>query len=284
VQRLLDTTIKNGQPGEVKREEIYRHLNFPRGVDAPYPRPYTALNMVSTIDGKVVIGGPGTTRLIGTPTDHYLMARIEAQADAVLLGAGLAREDDPSYPEITDERVERRKQLGLRPRPLWAVVSSRGEFARLPRVLEGGGADAALFVSEQIVPERKAELEKTCRVFIAGRDGVDPVLMGKILRDELDVYRMICLGGPGLNATMLAAGAADELFLTLAPKLQGGSGMPTMVEGRGYPPSALPTMELLSLYADGGELYLRYKLPPAANLQMAPLADERRAEPRLTVP
>jgi hypothetical protein len=43
-------------------------------------------------------------------------------------------------------------------------------------------------------------------------------------------------------------------------------------------------MELLSLYGDGSELYLRYKLPPATALQMAPLAEERRAETRLTTP
>jgi riboflavin biosynthesis pyrimidine reductase len=160
-------------------------------------------------------------------------------------------------------------------------VSTRGEFPTPPRVLAGGHENAVVFVSAAIDPARQAALEQTCRVFVAGDERVDPVLMGRLLRDELDVHRMICLGGPGLNATMLAAGAADELFVTLAPKLQGGTGMPTMVEGQGYPPSALPVMDLLSLYGDGSELYLRYKLPPSTALQMAPLAEERRTEPRL---
>jgi 2,5-diamino-6-(ribosylamino)-4(3H)-pyrimidinone 5'-phosphate reductase len=242
------------------------------------------MNMVATVDGKVVVGGPGTTRLIGGETDHYLMEKIEAQADCVLLGAGLVREDDPPYPEMRPERVERRKSRGVRPYPVWAVVSTRGEFPTLPRVLEGGREHAVVFVSGAIDPAHKAALEQTCRVFVAGDERVDPVLMGRLLRDEMDVHSMVCLGGPGLNATMLAAGATDELFLTLAPKLQGGTAMPTMLEGRGYPPSALPTMELLSLYGDGSELYLRYRLPPVTALQMAPVAEERRAETRLAVP
>jgi riboflavin biosynthesis pyrimidine reductase len=60
---------------------------------------------------------------------------------------------------------------------------------------------------------------------------------------------------------MIAAGAVDELFVTVAPQLQGGRGLATMIEGRGYPPAGLLQLELLSLYGDGSELYLRYKLP-----------------------
>jgi riboflavin-specific deaminase-like protein len=281
MQRYFDKTVEGAEPGEIKREEVYRGLKFPKGVDEPFRRPYTAANMVATVDGKVVVGGPGTTRLIGTSTDHYLMEKIELQADCVLLGAGLAREDDPAYPDITEQRRERRKRIGVREYPVWAVVSTRGEFPKMPRVLAEGREHAALFVTERIDRERKTELEQTCRVFVAGESQVDPVLVGRLLRDKLDVTNMICLGGPGLNATMIAAGAVDELFLTLAPKLQGGTAMPTMLEGRGYPPAALPRLDLLSLYGDGSELYLRYQLPPAAALQMAPQADVVRAEPRL---
>ena len=282
MERYFDRTLADALAGHVTREDVYAALRFPRGVDEPFRRPYAAINMVSTLDGKVVVGGPGTTRLIGTPTDHFLMEKIEAQADCVLLGAGLVREDDPPYPEMTAERIARRKKRGVRPHPVWAVVSTRGEFPQVPRMFEGGPEHSAVFVSEQISAERRAELERVTRVFVAGLNQVDPVLMGRLLRDEMGVDSMICLGGPGLNATMIAAGAADELFLTLAPKLQGGAAMPTMLEGRGYPPTALPQLDLLSLYGDGSELYLRYRLPSAAALQMAPQADVVRAETRLT--
>jgi riboflavin biosynthesis pyrimidine reductase len=279
MQRYFDATAKGAKAGEIAREEIYKALAFPKGVDEPFRRPYTAVNMVATVDGKVVVGGPGTTRLIGTPTDHYLMEKIERQADCVVLGAGLIREDDPPYPDMTEERRARRKRAGVREYPVWAVISTRGEFPTLPRVLEGGGRKhAALFVTERIDPDRKAELEKNCAVFVAGATQVDPVLMGRLLRDEMGVETMVCLGGPGLNATMIAAGAVDELFLTLAPKLQGGTAMPTMLEGRGYPPTGLPEMELLSIYGDGSELYLRYRLPGPESLQMAPQAEVVRAE------
>ena len=43
--------------------------------------------------------------------------------------------------------------------------------------------------------------------------------------------RMGRWGGPTQNATLMGAGAADELFLPLAPKIQGGRGFGTAVEG-----------------------------------------------------
>jgi 2,5-diamino-6-(ribosylamino)-4(3H)-pyrimidinone 5'-phosphate reductase len=261
IQRFFDKTRPTTPAGPVAREDIYRELAFPHGIDTPSRRPYTAINMVATVDGKVVIGGPGTTRLIGTATDHFLMARIESQADAVLFGANLAREDDPGYPLLSDERRRRRAAAGLRPDPLWAVVTRRGEFSGRPRVFQAGRDKTALFTSALIDPARRAQLEEWTQVFICGEDRVDPLELGRVLREELAVNRMISLGGPILNATLIEAGAADELFMTLAPKLQGGSRLPTLVEGLGYQPEHLPQLELLSVYADGSELYLRYRLP-----------------------
>ena len=70
MQRFFDRTRDDAPPGPVERDEVYRRLAFPRGVDDPVRRPYTAINMVSTVDGKVVVGGPGSTRMIGSETDH----------------------------------------------------------------------------------------------------------------------------------------------------------------------------------------------------------------------
>ncbi len=147
IQRYLDTTRPDAAPGPVTREDIYPSLRFPKGVDMPHRRPYTGINMVSTVDGKVVVGGPGTTHLIGSDTDHYLMARIDGQADAVLFGAGLVRNDDPPYPQHSEQRKESRRQMGLRPNVLWAAVSARGEFNGRPRMFQTARENTALFTS-----------------------------------------------------------------------------------------------------------------------------------------
>jgi 2,5-diamino-6-(ribosylamino)-4(3H)-pyrimidinone 5'-phosphate reductase len=265
MQRFFDRTRDDAPPGPVERDEVYRRLAFPRGVDDPVRRPYTAINMVSTVDGKVVVGGPGSTRLIGSETDHTLMGRIELHADSVLMGAGLVREDDPPYPHLDAGRQRQRELMGLRPKPLWAIVSGSAQFPHLPRLLkEGGPSNTAVFTTDQVSSGRREELGQYARVYVCGRESVDMLQMGAILRDELGVCSTICIGGSILNAALIEAGVADELFVTLAPKLQGGSRVSTLIEGRGFPVERLPLLELLSLYGDGDELYLRYRLPPEA--------------------
>lgn len=263
--RHIDTTLDGAPLGSVDRTEVYRRLAFPRGADHPVRRPYTAINMVSTVDGKVVAGGPGTTRLIGSDTDHALMSRIELQADCVLLGAGLIRADDPPYPRLSAERQRQREVMGLRPQPLWAIVSGSGDFPRLPQALSlGGPANTALFTTAAMTSTRREALTAHTRVYVSGTDRVDVPQMAATLRDELGIGSLICLGGPGLNATLIEAGSVDELFVTVAPKLQGGTKVPTLLEGEPYSPQHLPLLELLSLYSEGSELYLRYRVPREA--------------------
>jgi riboflavin biosynthesis pyrimidine reductase len=67
--------------------------------------------------------------------------------------------------------------------------------------------------------------------------------------------RVLCEGGPRLNQVMLAGGALDEVFLTLAPTLVGG---PVARIITGDEEAATP-LELVSVYEHEGDLLLRYR-------------------------
>jgi riboflavin biosynthesis pyrimidine reductase len=82
-------------------------------------------------------------------------------------------------------------------------------------------------------------------------------LLGR-LRSELGVRSLLCEGGPTLNASLLAAGLVDELFLSLAPTLAGGPAPLTIVEG-GALPAPLP-MELTWVLESESHLFLRYTI------------------------
>jgi riboflavin biosynthesis pyrimidine reductase len=66
---------------------------------------------------------------------------------------------------------------------------------------------------------------------------------------------LLCEGGPHLHAQLVAAGLVDELFITVAPKLEGGAG-PGLVEGL---PEHTRELELVWLLEDEGELFTRYR-------------------------
>lgn len=261
MQRLLDETITTATidtpPGEITREEVYTDLGF--ATQTPSNRPYVVVNMVMTLDGKVVIGGPGTTRLIGSRMDHYLMTRIEAQCDAVLFGATLLREDNPGYPWHDEARQARRVARGVRAEPLWAAVSTLGAFPTPPRMFEGGPDRTALFVSNATPPETLEALASQTKVIARGEHEVPLDEMLHVFRHDLGVRTLCCLGGAALNARMLALGLVDEVFVTIAPKIQNGRGGVTMFEGVAFPADALAHLALKSVYSHESELYLRYR-------------------------
>ncbi len=70
---------------------------------------------------------------------------------------------------------------------------------------------------------------------------------------------MLCEGGPTLNSTLLREGLVDELFLSLAPKLVGGSRGPTIVAGEQGLPGTVE-LDLLSSLEAQGHLFLRYRV------------------------
>ncbi len=78
------------------------------------------------------------------------------------------------------------------------------------------------------------------------------------MRAEHGVRSILCEGGPSLNASLLAAGLVDELFLTTVPKLAGGAGALTIV---GAAPLDEPLdAELQWLLECDGELFARYRM------------------------
>ena len=103
--------------------------------------------------------------------------------------------------------------------------------------------------------ERYANLDrKLVVVESSGGERVDLAELLGSLRSE-GVRAVMCEGGPTLHASLQARGLVDELFLTIAPKLSGGSG-PRILEG------ALPEvveMELAWLLEEDGELFARYR-------------------------
>src|SRR5579885_3216345 len=77
-------------------EALYTRLNFPA---PPADRPYVYINMVSTVDGKIVVGKPhGPAKGVGGPTDQLLFRRLQRTANAVIIGSGTLRAGPVIYP------------------------------------------------------------------------------------------------------------------------------------------------------------------------------------------
>src|SRR3954466_3101735 len=104
---------------EVDPAEAIRGLRW--GDLAPPTRPYLALNMVSTADGKATV--EGRTRAISSETDRAIFHHLRTQADAVMVGAGTVRIEGYGPVVKNDELRAKREREGLNPDALAVIVS-----------------------------------------------------------------------------------------------------------------------------------------------------------------
>ncbi len=217
---------------------------------APSGRPYLGVNMVSSLDGKATLDW--RTKGLSSDVDRRLFHHLRTQADAVMVGAGTAREERYGRMTKNDELRQKRVNHGLVPDALAVVVSGRLDLpADLPilnepdqRVVIATGSDATL--------EGLGDQVEYARV------GDDLPRLMAYLREEHGVRSVLCEGGPTLNSFLYAAGVVDELFLTLSPKLVGGAAALTIVAGR----ELLEPAELSPVWAleSNGELFTRWRL------------------------
>ena len=228
-------------------DEVYSELGWtPRA-----GRPLVALNMVSSVDGRATLRGSAAG--IGSRVDHTLMMALRASADALLHGAGTIRADRVGK-GVPDEWVQRRLEHGLTPQPLLAVITASGDVP-LDRSLFAEPERVVVFVAARTPAAAVARLRSHARVIVAGEARPDVAEVVRVLGRDYGVRHALCEGGPTLNHSLLAEGVLDELFLTLAPKMLAGDGLP-LVAGSALPAAA--PLRLRSIYEHESELFLRY--------------------------
>ena len=217
---------------------VYPGLSFP---DAPGSRPYTFINMVTTIDGKIVTGGRDESVMdLGSEVDHLSMRQIENAAQAVLIGAGNLRATPKLwYPKHLIRLVATRS----------GSVDPRGRFFT-------DAPEKAYVVTSESNSEA---VPHGVQVLAMGRDETDWSRLLQYLRQNLGVQRLLIEGGSELNAQLLRANLVDELFLTLAPKMKLGREVPTYAGGQALDREDVQKYSLLSHQVVGDEVFLRYR-------------------------
>jgi riboflavin-specific deaminase-like protein len=218
---------------------------------APAGRPYLGINMVSSLDGKATLDW--RTKGLSSDVDRRLFHHLRTQADAVMVGAGTAREERYGRMTKNDELRQKRQNEGLVPDALAVVVSGRLDLpADLPllnepeqRVVIATGSDATI--------ERLGDQVEYARV------GDDLPRLMAYLHEKHGVRSVLCEGGPTLNSFLFAAGLVDELFLTMTPKVLAGAAALTIVAGRELVEPV--ELDLVSVAEADGELYTRWRIP-----------------------
>lgn len=178
-------------------------------------RPWVRTDFVSTVDGAAWTSD-GTSGDLGGSADKAAFSMMRHLADVVLVGAGTARIE--GYRPLTERSVDQeiRARHGLAPVPSLVVVS-RG--LDVPGSLVDGGA--VVLTTASAPAERLADLQARADVIVAGDDAIDWSRAFDVFA-ERGWLRVLCEGGPSLHGDLLAAGAVDEICLTVAPVVASG--------------------------------------------------------------
>lgn len=170
-------------------------------------RPRVTLKLALTLDGAIA-AADGSSRWITGPEARNDVHRLRAAVDAVVVGAGTVRSDDPSL----DVRLEGHE--GRQPRPVViAGVDPLPADARL--------AGRALAVATSSVPGWET-------LVVGGRGGRPDLAEALVALGEVGLLDLLVEGGATLAGALWRAGLVDRGFVYLGARVGGGRGRPAM--------------------------------------------------------
>jgi diaminohydroxyphosphoribosylaminopyrimidine deaminase/5-amino-6-(5-phosphoribosylamino)uracil reductase len=214
------------------RDEEARRLNeaFERHVRTG--RPFVVLKAAATLDGRTA-AADRTSRWISSEAARDDVQRLRAWADAIVVGAGTALDDDPSL-TVRDERW-----AGAAP-PLRVVVDAAGRVPATRRVFDAAAPTLVATTERAPAAALRAWRDAGADVVVIDRDGDGGVPLAALV-DHLgkrDVQGALVEGGATLAWSFVREGLVDRLVLYLAPKLLGGASAPGVLGGVGFAPIA----------------------------------------------
>ena len=206
-------------------------------------------NFIASVDGAISAGG--VSRGLQTKGDNRVFAALRDLADVILVGSGTAHAEGYAPVELSDVRVQRRAAHGFAGTLPTAVISGSLHLdAGAPLYQD---PTTLVLTTTRADPTVRAALK--AQVIDCGDGDVDLHEAVHALR-ERGLTRVLCEGGPTLLASMAAAGALDELCLTVSPLLAGpGSGR--LTAGSAW--DGVRALGLVGLLAEDNALFCRYR-------------------------
>ncbi|MCF3134250.1 dihydrofolate reductase family protein [Streptomyces olivochromogenes] len=203
------------------------------------PYPYVLLSAAVSLDGHLDDTGPERLLLSG-PADFDRVDEVRASVDAILVGAGTIRADNPRLLVYSPERRAARVAAGQPEYPLKVTVSGSGDLDPDAKFWHTGG-DKVLYTTEKGA-ERARGLGLAADVVPLGADLDWPALLTH-LYEERGVRRLMVEGGGTVHTQLLQQGLADELQLVLAPLFVGDPRAPRLFGPGSYQGGRLRLVE-----------------------------------------
>ncbi len=215
-----------------------------RGVST---RPYVLASAAVSLDGY--LDDTSDRRLLlSNEEDFARVDDVRAGVDAILVGAGTIRTDNP--------RLLVRSGRG---NPAKVTITGSGDLDPSANFFTTGDVEKLVYAPAAAVPKVRERLGAVATVV----DGGDPLDLRHVLADLAGrgIERLMVEGGGAVHTMFLTAGVVDELQLAIAPVFVGEAEAPRFVGPGRFPPGRLQLTETRRI---GDVVFMRYHLGQAA--------------------
>lgn len=223
-------------------------------------RPYVLASAACSLDGYLDDASERRLMLSGE-ADLDRVDEVRAGVDAILVGAGTVRADNPRLLVRSQARRRLRLERGESEGPAKVVISSAGDLDPSAAFFTAGDSRRLVYTPASGAALARARLGAVAEVIPAG-DPVDPRRLdpGRLLADLAGrgVRRLLVEGGSAVHTLFLAADLVDELHLVIAPFLVGDPRAPRFVGPGPFPQGPGRPMRLQEARQVGEVVLLRY--------------------------
>jgi len=221
-------------------------------------RTYNILKMAATLDGRIA-SRSGRAAWVSCPESRALVHDLRARVDAVVVGGGTLRKDDPRLTARLEGRSPERQPLAV------VVTSLLPEPGAHLSLLRERPCDTVFWTDEASAASTRAEALRDAGVRVWDL----PVLEGERLdlragferlRAQADCHATLCEGGGRLALSLARQGVMDEFLYILAPKILGDEqGVPVFAGGPALDMEQAQVLRLADSRPVGQDLLLTYR-------------------------
>jgi riboflavin-specific deaminase-like protein len=211
-----------------------------------------------SVDG--CLDAPGPQRLV--LSGHADLDRVDAErseADAIMVGAGTIRRDNPRLVIRSAGRRASRVGRGLPENPARVTLTASGDLDPAARFFDAtGGAGPVVYCAAPQAAKLQDMLNDVAPVIAVPPPIELPAILADLVRRG--VHRLLVEGGARLGREFLAGGLVDELALTVAPFFVGAAAAPRFAGPAAYPHDPGRPMHLAEVRQLDDVVLLRYLL------------------------
>lgn len=182
--------------------------------------PYVTLKAAQTIDGKIA-DEVGNSKWISSTTSRRHVHSLRAKYDAVLVGSGTVRKDDPN---LTVRLTEGRN-------PKRVILDSKLELSLNHKIFTGNADKNLIIVTSKKNLDRKRKIKKIvslgAKIIFVKENSDGKINLKSALRElaKNEISSLIVEGGSEIYTSFIKENLYDKIILFISPKIL-GTGLP----------------------------------------------------------